>query len=157
VIGRVSHEDKVAIAKEAGAEHVLVDEGGGFAEQVMRLSDGRGVDVVYDGSGPATYQGSLDSLRRSGVFCWFGPVLGAPAPIELTSLPRSIKIGYAAFMDHVPTPEALRARAAQLFAWVANGELKVRISARYPLEQAAKAHLDMEARKTTGKLLLIPN
>jgi NADPH2:quinone reductase len=157
VIGRVSREDKVAIAREAGAEHVLVDDGGDFADEVKRLTGGDGVHVVYDGSGPVTFQGSLDSLRRSGVFCWFGPVLGAPPPIDLMSLPRSIRIGYAVFFDHVPTPKALQARAAQLFAWVASGDLKVRIGARYPLAQAAQAHADMEARKTTGKLLLIPN
>jgi NADPH2:quinone reductase len=156
VIGRVSHEDKVAAAREAGAEHVLVGEGD-FAGEVMRLTGGDGVDVVYDGAGPTTFQGSLDSLRRSGVFCWYGPVLGAPGPIDLMSLPKSIKIGYASFMDHVPTPKALQARARQVFAWVASGDLKVRIGARYPLARAAQAHADMEARGTTGKLVLIPN
>jgi NADPH2:quinone reductase len=156
VIGRVSHEDKVAIAREAGAEHVLVGERE-FADDVMRLTDGDGVHVVYDGSGPTTFKGSLKSLRRSGVFCWYGPVLGAPGPIELMNLPKSIKIGYAAFRDHIPTPEALQARARQLFAWVASGDLKVRIGARYPLAGAAQAHADMEARVTTGKLVLIPS
>jgi NADPH2:quinone reductase len=156
VIGRVSHEDKAAIAREAGAEHVIIGEGE-FAGEVMRQTGGDGVHVVYDGAGPTTFQGSLDSLRRSGVFCWYGPVLGAPGPIELMNLPKSIKIGYASFRDHIPTPEALRARSRQLFAWVASGDLKVRIGARYPLALAAQAHADMETRRTTGKLVLIPN
>lgn len=156
VIGRVSHEDKVAIAKSAGAEHVIVDTEGQFDEAVRALTGGEGVHVVYDGSGPKTFRASMASLRRSGVFCWYGPVLGAPGPIELMSLPRSIKIGYAVFSDHIPTPEALRARTAQLFRWVEEGALQVRIGGTYPLAQAAQAHRDMESRRTTGKLLLIP-
>ena len=156
VIGRVSSEDKVAVVKEAGADHVIVDADGGFAEEVLRLTNGEGVHVVYDGSGPKTFQGSLDVLRRSGVFCWYGPVLGGPGPLQIMSLPKSIKIGYAVFMDHIPTPERLRARSAQLFDWITEGKLKVRIGDEYPLADAASAHADMESRKTTGKLLLVP-
>jgi NADPH2:quinone reductase len=156
VIGRVSREDKVAVAKEAGADHVIVDSEGRFAEQAVRLSGGEGVDVVYDGSGPDTFQASLASLRRSGVFCWYGPVLGGPGPLDIMSLPNSIKIGYARFFDHVHTPAVLRAHSAQLFDWIARGDLKVRIGRAYPLAEAARAHADMESRATTGKLLLIP-
>jgi NADPH2:quinone reductase len=157
VIGRVSSPDKIAIAKQSGADHVIVDTEGNFAEEVIRLSGGQGVHVVYDGSGPKTFQGSLDSLRISGTFCWFGPVLGAPGPIELMSLPKSIKIGYATFMDHVRTPELLRKHSAKLFDMILAGQLDIRIGAQYPLADAAKAHLDMESRSTTGKLLLIPS
>jgi NADPH2:quinone reductase len=156
VIGRVSSADKVAAAKEAGADHVIVDSEGRFAEEAIRLSGGEGVHVVYDGSGPKTFQGSLDALRRSGTFCWYGPVLGGPGPIDIMRLPKSIKIGYAAFFDHIPTPELLRAHSAQLFDWVAEGKLKVQIGGEYPLADAAKAHADMASRATTGKLLLIP-
>ncbi|VFR32314.1 Quinone oxidoreductase [plant metagenome] len=156
VIGRVSRQEKVEAARAAGADHVIVDAEGNFAGEVIRQSGGDGVHVVYDGSGPATFQGSLDSLRRSGTFCWFGPVLGAPGAIELTSLPRSIKIGYAVFSDHIPTPEALQARSKQLFDWILADEMRVTIGANYPLADATKAHADMEARGTTGKLLLIP-
>lgn len=156
VIGRVSSTDKVAIAKEAGAEHVIVDAEGEFAQQVLRLSGGEGVHVVYDGSGPKTFQGSLDSLRRSGTFCWYGPVLGGPGPLDIMSLPKSIKVGYAVFFDHIHTPALLRARTGQLFDWIAKGDLKVRIGGIYPLAEAARAHADMESRSTTGKLLLIP-
>jgi NADPH2:quinone reductase len=157
VIGRVSSPDKVAIAKQSGADHVIVDTEGNFAEEVIRLSGGQGVHVVYDGSGPKTFQGSLDSLRISGTFCWFGPVLGTPGPIELMSLPKSIKIGYATFMDHIRTPELLRNHCTKLFDMILAGQLDIRIGAQYPLADAAKAHSDMESRRTTGKLLLIPS
>lgn len=156
VIGRVSHPDKVAIAREAGADHVIVDREGRFAEEVLRLSDGEGVHVVYDGSGPTTFQGSLDALRRCGTFCWYGPVLGGPGNLDIMSLPRSIKLGYAVFSDHIHTPQLLRARTARLFDWIATGQLKIRIGGTYPLVQAAQAHVDMESRATTGKLLLLP-
>lgn len=156
VIGRVSSADKVAVAKEAGADHVIVDAKGDFASQVLALTGGEGVHVVYDGSGPTTFQGSIDSLRRSGTFCWYGPVLGGPGPIDLLSLPRSIKLGYAVFSDHVHSPELLREHAARLFDWVLRGDLKVRIGGVYPLADAVQAHRDMERRATTGKLLLIP-
>jgi NADPH2:quinone reductase len=156
VIGRVSSEKKIAMSEEAGADHVIVDAEGRFAEEALRLTRGEGVHVVYDGSGPKTFQGSLDVLRRSGVFCWYGPVLGGPGPLDIMSLPKSIKIGYATFFDHIHTPELLRARSAQLFDWIADGKLKVRNGGEYPLADAAQAHADMESRKTTGKLLLVP-
>jgi NADPH2:quinone reductase len=156
VIGRVSSDEKVAAANEAGADHVIVDAEGRFAEEALRLTNGEGVHVVYDGSGPKTFQGSLDVLRRSGVFCWYGPVLGGPGPLNIMSLPKSIKIGYAIFFDHIHTPELLRARSAQLFDWITEGKLRVRIGGEYPLADAARAHADMESRKTTGKLLLVP-
>ncbi len=156
VIGRVSSDDKAAIAKAAGADHVIVDTEGRFAEEALRLTRGRGVDVVYDGSGPTTFQGSLDILRRSGTYCWYGPVLGGPGLIDIMSLPKSIKIGYAVFSDHIPTPELFRTHTAQLFDWITEGRLTVRIGGEYPLADAAQAHAAMESRTTTGKLLLVP-
>jgi NADPH2:quinone reductase len=156
VIGRVSSGEKVAAAKAAGADHVIVDAQGRFVEEALRLTDGEGVHVVYDGSGPKTFQGSLDVLRRSGTFCWYGPVLGGPGPIDIMSLPKSIKIGYGVFFDHVYTPQLLRARSARLFDWITEGKLRVLIGGEYPLADAARAHADMESRKTTGKLLLVP-
>ncbi|WP_312165884.1 quinone oxidoreductase [Phenylobacterium sp.] len=155
-IGRVSNPGKAQIAREAGADHVIVDDGSDFADQVLALTGGEGVQVAYDGSGPATFAGTLRSLARSGTLCWYGPVLGGPGPIDIMSLPRSIKIGYGVYSDHVATPERLRARTARLFDWIAAGDLKVRIGGEYPLAEAARAHADMEGRGTTGKLLLIP-
>jgi len=156
VIGRVSSEAKAAAARAAGAEHVIVDADGDFAAKVLDLTNGKGVHVVYDGSGPATFQGSLDALRRSGTFCWYGPVLGAPGPIELMRLPRSVKIGYAVFSDHIHTPALLRAHTARLFDWIASGALRVHVGGSFPLAEAADAHAALEGRGTTGKLLLIP-
>ncbi|MFK3668422.1 quinone oxidoreductase family protein [Ochrobactrum teleogrylli] len=156
VIGRVSSPEKAAIVKAAGADHVIVDRDGQFANEVLHLTDGVGVNVVYDGSGPKTFQDSLASLRRSGTFCWYGPVLGGPGPLDLMSLPRSIKIGYATFFDHIPTTELLRSRSKQLFDWIEDGSLKVMIGNTYALADARQAHADMESRATTGKLLLIP-
>lgn len=156
VIGRVSSEAKVAAAREAGAEHVVVDAKGEFADAVLALTGGEGVDVVYDGSGPATFQGSLAALRRSGTFCWYGPVLGGPGPLDIMSLPKSIKLGYAVFSDHIHTPALFRAHAQQLFRWIGEGALKVKIGNVYPLADAAAAHAAMERRETTGKLLLVP-
>nr|WP_292488316.1 zinc-binding dehydrogenase [Mesorhizobium sp.] len=139
VIGRVSSADKIAVAGEVGADHVIVDTEGRFAEEVVRLSGGEGVHVVYDGSGPKTFQASLDSLRRSGTFCWYGPVLGGPGPLDIMSLPKSIKIGYARFFDHIYTPALLRARTSLLFDWIVKGNLKMRIGGVYPLAEAARA------------------
>ena len=156
VIGRVSSEEKVVAAKEAGADHVVVDTEGRFAEEALRLTRGEGVHVVYDGSGPTTFQGSLDVLRRSGTFCWYGPVLGGPGPFDIMSLPKSIKIGYARYFDLIHTPELLRAHSAQLFDWISEGKLKILVGGEYRLADAAKAHADMESRKTTGKLVLVP-
>jgi len=156
VIGRVSSEAKVDAARRAGVDHVIVDSEGQFAEQVLDLTNGDGVHVVYDGSGPTTFSGSVAALRRSGTFCWYGPVLGGPGPIDIMSLPKSIKLGYATVFDHVPTPEALRAHTTRLFDWIAQGKLKVEIGGVYPLADAAKAHSDMESRRSTGKLLLLP-
>jgi NADPH2:quinone reductase len=155
-IGRVSNAAKAVAARAAGADHVIVDADGLFADEVLALTGGEGVHVVFDGSGPATFAGSLASLRRSGTFCWFGPVLGGPGPIDIMSLPKSIKLGYAVFSDHIPTPALLRARSAQLFQWIVEGRLKVDIGGIYPLADAARAHADMESRRSTGKLLLIP-
>lgn len=156
VIGRVSSAAKAEAARSAGADHVIVDAEGSFADQVLGLTGGEGVNVVFDGSGPATFAGSLASLRRSGTFCWFGPVLGGPGPIDIMSLPKSIKLGYAVFSDHIPTPALLRERTTQLFQWIMEGKLRVEIGGVYPLADAARAHADMEGRRSTGKLLLIP-
>ncbi|WP_276120089.1 quinone oxidoreductase family protein [Pararhizobium qamdonense] len=156
VISRVSSESKAEISRAAGADDIIVDTEGKFAEEVLRLTGGEGVHIVYDGSGPSTFQGSLDALRRSGTFCWYGPVLGGPGPLDIMSLPKSIKLGYAVFMNHIPTPQLLRQHTERLFDWVRRGDINVKIGGTYPLADAAQAHTAMESRKTTGKLLLVP-
>lgn len=154
VIGCVSSNEKVQAATAAGAEHVIVDQQGNFADEVLSLTGGKGVHVVYDGAGPTTFRDSITSLRRNGTLCWFGPVLGAPAPVDLPSLPRSIKIGYAVFFDHIPTSKLFRSRARRLFRWVQDRRLTVSVGKTYSLSDARLAHLDMESRRSTGKLLL---
>lgn len=155
VIGRVSSENKVAAAKAAGADQVIVSKKG-FAPEVLELTHGRGVDVVYDGSGPETFADSLAVLKTGGTFCWYGPVLAGRGPIELMSLPKSIKIGYAVFSDHIPDSAALKRVTSQLFDWIIQGRLKLNIYKTYPLSAAASAHQDIEARASEGKLLLLP-
>jgi len=156
VIARVSSEAKAAVARKAGADEVIVDREGDFVDAVMRFTDGQGVDVLYDGSGPATFQASLDALRPAGTFCWYGPVLEASRTIELFQLPRSIKIGYASFLDHIRTPERLRRHAQWLFEQVREGRLRVFDGGSFPLADAARVHDDLWNRRTTGKLVLIP-
>jgi len=156
VIGRVSNASKIDSARAAGADHVIVDDGGNFSDEVMRLTAGEGVHVVYDGSGPETFAGSVAALRRSGTFCWYGPVLGGPEPVDLVGLPKSIKVGFAVFFDHIHTPALLRSHTAQLFDWLMKGAIKVDIGSIYAIADAAAAHTAMENRSTTGKLLLVP-
>lgn len=156
VIGRVSSAAKIDAARAAGADEVIVDADGDFAAEVLRLTGGQGVHVVYDGSGPATFEGSLASLRRSGTFCWYGPVLGGPGRIDIMSLPRSIKLGYAVFSDHIHTTQLLRSHTQQLLDWVREGRLRIAPATEFALADAAAAHAAMESRATAGKLLLIP-
>jgi len=156
VIARVSHAGKVDAARAAGADHVIVDAGSDFADEVRRLSGGLGAHVVYDGSGEVTFQGSIDSLRPCGTLCWYGPGLGQPPTFTLPSLPRSIKVGYAVYHDHVSTPALLRARAGRLFEWIQAGQLRVQIGGRYSLADVALAHRALAERSSSGKLLLAP-
>ena len=160
VIGLVSRPDKVAAARRAGADHVLVSAGDQFVAEVLRLvgADGArdGVDIVYDGGGQATFRASMTVLRRHGTLLYYGPFIGEVPVISMLDLPRSIKVCYPSFRDHVPTREALLARSAELFALVASGQLDVSIARRYRLADAARAHADLESRATAGKLLLRP-
>ncbi|KAA9161593.1 quinone oxidoreductase [Amycolatopsis acidicola] len=156
VIGLVSREDKVSVAKEAGADHVLVSSGGGFEEQVRELTGGEGAHVVYDGSGPSTFRSSQLALRRHGVHAYYGVLIGENPRIDPAGMPNSILLSYPAVADHVPTREALLRRAGEVFDFVRKGQLTPRIGGRYALADAARAHRDLESRRTTGKLLLLP-
>jgi NADPH:quinone reductase-like Zn-dependent oxidoreductase len=155
VIGLVSREEKVAVAAEAGADHVLVSSGGGFEDRVRELTGGEGASVVYDGGGAATFRSSQLALRRHGVHAYYGPFMGVPSLTPM-DLPSSILLSYPTVADHVPTREALVARTAEVFEFVRTGQLRPRIGSRYGLANAARAHADIESRRTTGKLLLQP-
>ncbi|WP_213807868.1 quinone oxidoreductase [Granulicella sp. dw_53] len=156
VIGRVSTEEKADLVRNAGADHVIVESGGTFAKEVLRLTNDEGVHVVYDGAGADTFYDSLSSLRYHGVLAYYGQTIKRLPPIDLLDLPKSVLVSYPSVMHHVRTREALLSRSAQLFDWVRKGQLKIHIGHRYPLADAALAHAELGARKTTGKLLLIP-
>lgn len=155
VIGLVSREEKVAIAREAGADHVLVSAGGGFEERIKELTGGEGAHVVYDGGGTATFRSSQLSLRPHGVHAYYGLIMGIPTFTPM-DLPNSILLSYPVVHDHVRTREALVTHVGDIFGMMLAGTLTPRIGGRYPLKDAARAHADIQSRATTGKLLLIP-
>ncbi|KIQ66646.1 alcohol dehydrogenase [Kitasatospora griseola] len=155
VIGLVSREDKAAVAAEVGADHVLVHSGAGFEDRVRELTGGRGADVVYDGGGADTFRSSQLALRTHGVHAYYGPFMGVPT-LRPTDLPNSILLTYPVVHHHVATREALVRRTDEVFDLVRSGQLTLRVTGRYPLAEAARAHADIESRRTTGKLVLVP-
>jgi NADPH:quinone reductase len=156
VIATTSTEEKAQLAREAGATEVI--EYDGFAERVRELTDGAGADVVYDGVGATTFDGSLASLRPRGDMVLFGAASGRVPPFD----PMRLEGGGSLFLTrpsirhYTATREELLDRARDVFTWIAEGTLGVRIGARYPLDEARHAHEDLEARRTSGKLLLLP-
>jgi NADPH2:quinone reductase len=157
-IGRVSSAEKMSAALEAGADHVIVDPDGTFAEKVLRLTRKVGVQVVYDGTGAASFRDSLEVVDFHGTLALFGPLFESPMPlINVWDLPRSIKVTYPVVIHHCRTRDRLIRNSTRLFDWVRSGELKVAIGKRYPLADAARAHRDIESRRTIGKLLLLPD
>ncbi|MGI5134398.1 MULTISPECIES: quinone oxidoreductase family protein [unclassified Streptomyces] len=155
VIGLVSRDEKVAAARDAGADHVLVWSGGGFEGRIRELTGGEGAHVVYDGGGTPTFRSSQLALRSHGVHAYYGPMMGVPS-IRPNDLPRSIFLTYPVLHDHVPTREALVRRTGEIFDMVLAKKLTPLIGGRYPLKEAARAHRDIESRTTVGKLLLTP-
>ncbi|ONI90272.1 NADPH:quinone reductase [Saccharothrix sp. ALI-22-I] len=158
VIGTVSTEAKEALAREAGADEVIRYDLTDFAPEVRKLTDGVGVAAVYDGVGATTFDGSLASLKPRGVLALFGASSGAVPPFDPMRLNHagSVYLTRPSLGAHVATREELEWRAGELFAAVADGSLTVRVGGRYPLAEARRAHEDLEGRRTTGKLLLIP-
>jgi NADPH:quinone reductase len=156
VIATTSTEEKAALAREAGAHEVIGYEG--FAEKAREISGGEGVAAVYDGVGKTTFLEGFKALRPLGRMILYGSASGQPDPLDITTLSAggSLYVQRPTLQTYVRTPELLRQRAEALFALVAEGKLRVRIGARYPLSEARQAHQDLEGRKTTGKLLLIP-
>ncbi|MFJ9033911.1 quinone oxidoreductase family protein [Streptomyces sp. NPDC102274] len=156
VIGIVSGEQKAETARRAGADHVVLSTGAAFVEPVLDLTDREGVHVVFDGGGETTFRASTNVLRRHGLLLYYGAVIGAAPVVNMRDLPRSIKVSYPVFRDHIPTREALLRHSTDLFDLVRRGVLDPGIGRRYPLKDAEQAHRDIESRTTTGKLLLIP-
>lgn len=156
VIGRVSQADKVDAVLAAGADYVVIGRAGHIAGQIFRLTEGQRVNVVYDGTGAEGFEESVSVLDYFGTLALYGPFMDPIAPVDVFSLPRSIKLTYPSVMHHVRTPEALLARAGQVFDWVEAGRLKVTIGQRYGLEEVAQAHRDLESRRSIGKLIVLP-
>ena len=158
VFGTVSTEQKAQLAKEAGADEVILYTKADFAAEVKRLTNGAGVHVVYDSVGKDTFEKSLDCLRPRGYLVLFGNSSGPVPPFDLGKLAQkgSLFVTRPTLLHYSGNREELLQRSGDLFKWIANGELKLRIDKTFPLKEAAEAHRQLEARKTTGKVLLIP-
>ena len=158
VIATVGTEEKVALARAAGADEVVIYTRDNFTTAARNFTDGRGVDVVYDAVGKDTFNGSIDSLRPRGMFVSFGNASGPVPPFAplLLAQKGSLFFTRPTLVHYTQTSAELRARTDELFLAVQDGTLKVRIGATFKLTAAAEAHRALETRNTTGKVLLIP-
>jgi NADPH2:quinone reductase len=158
VIGVVSTDEKAALASSQGCDHIIMADDKDVAGSVRALTGGEGVAAVYDSIGRDTFMSSLDSLRPHGVMVTFGNASGpvdAFAPVELAKR-HSLYVTRPILFDFIVDRDSLLAAAAELFDVVGQGIVRINVNQRYPLEDAAKAHADLEARKTTGSTVLIP-
>lgn len=158
VIGTVSTEAKAQLAKQAGADEIILYTQQDFETEVKRLTGGRGVDVVYDSVGATTFAGGLNCLRPRGTMALFGQSSGPVPPLDPNILngKGSLFLTRPSLAHHVLTREELLWRAGDVLGWVASGDLKIRVDRAYPLAEAAAAHRALEGRHTAGKLLLLP-
>jgi NADPH:quinone reductase len=157
VIGTVGNEEKAAIARAHGCDHVLVYGDEPFAPKVRALTGGEGVAVVYDGVGKTTFEGSLDSLRPLGLMVSFGNASGAPPPLDVLTLSKkgSLFVTRPTVFHYIAKREDLERGAKELFDVVASGAGKVQAAHTWPLEEAAMAHRALESRATTGSVVLL--
>jgi NADPH2:quinone reductase len=158
VIGTVSTEEKAKLAREAGADEVISYAKQDFEVETKRLTDGKGVHVVYDGVGKTTFDQDLNVLRPRGYLVLFGASSGPVPPFDLAKLAQkgSLFVTRPTLTHHMASHEELLQRSTDVFSMIGSGKLKLRIEHLYPLRDAQQAHRDLEGRKTTGKLLLIP-
>ena len=158
VIGTVSTDEKAKLAREAGADEVILYAQSDFEVETKRLTGGKGVDVVYDSVGKTTFEKGLNVLRPRGMMVLFGGSSGAVPPFDPMVLAQkgSLFITRPTLMAYIATREELMARSGAVFGMIAAGQLKLRIAHTYPLAEVQQAHRDLEGRKTTGKLLLTP-
>jgi NADPH2:quinone reductase len=158
VFGTVSTEAKAELTKAAGCDEVIFYTRQDFVAEVKRLTDGRGVDVIYDSVGQSTFPKGLDALRARGMMVLFGQSSGAVAPFDplLLNQKGSLFVTRPTLAHYCATREELLWRAGDVLKWVESGSLQVRIDRTYALADAAQAHRDLEGRGTAGKLLLIP-
>ena len=158
VFGTVSTKEKAQLASEAGADEVIMYTERDFQEEVKRLTEGKGVQVVYDSVGKTTFMKSLDSLAPRGMLALFGQSSGPVPQFDPALLAQkgSLFLTRPSLAHYTLTREELLWRAGDVLKWVSAGELKLRIGKTFPLSEAAEAHRQLEGRKTTGKVLLIP-
>jgi NADPH2:quinone reductase len=156
VFATAGSDAKAQLAREAGAEHVIIYTRQDFEAEIKRLTDGRGVDVVYDSVGKDTFDRSLNCLRPRGVLALFGFSSGPVAPFDPAVLGAkgSLFLTRPGLNQYIATRDELVSRTSDLFTWLKSGELRLRMDTDFPLAEAAKAHTELEARRTTGKLLL---
>jgi NADPH2:quinone reductase len=141
---------------ETGASEAILYTSQDFVAEAKRMTDGKGVDVVYDGVGLATFLKGLDCLKPRGMMVAFGNASGPAAPFDplLLSQKGSLYVTRPTLFSYIASREELEWRSSDLFRWIGGGQLKINIDKIYPLAEAAEAHRDLEGRKTTGKLLL---
>jgi NADPH:quinone reductase len=158
VVGTVSTDEKAKLARDAGADDVILYTKSDFEAETKRLTGGKGVDVVYDSVGKTTFDKGLNVLRPRGMMVLFGGSSGAVAPIDPLILTQkgSIFLTRPSLGHYIISSEELQKRASAVFEMIAAAKLKLRIEHVYALQDAQQAHRDLEARKTTGKLLLVP-
>ncbi len=158
VIGTVSTEAKARLARQAGADEVILYTQTDFVEETKRLTGGAGVEVVYDSVGKDTFERGFGVLKPRGYLVLYGQSSGPVGPLDIskTLATGSFFVTRPSLRHYVATREELLARAGDVLRWIGSGELELRIERTYPLAEAARAHEDLEARRTTGKLLLLP-
>jgi NADPH2:quinone reductase len=158
VIATAGTEEKAKLARAAGADEAIVYTQQDFEAETKRLTDGKGVQVIYDGVGKSTFDKDLNLLRPRGYLVLFGASSGAVPPVDAITLMQkgSLFLTRPSLGHYIATREELEQRSRDIFEWIAAGKLKLRIGHVYPLSEAAQEQRDLEARKTTGKLLLIP-
>jgi NADPH2:quinone reductase len=156
VIGTVGSEEKAEIAKRHGCDHVILYGKENIVERVREITGGKMVPVVYDSVGKDTFQASLDCLQPFGLMVSFGNASGPVPPMPLTALKGSLYITRPSLMPHTAKRSNLVEIAADLMKMVSSGKVKIEVNQRYPLADAAQAHRDLEARKTTGSTILLP-
>jgi NADPH2:quinone reductase len=158
VLATVSTEEKAKLAREAGADEIIFYTKSDFEAETKRLTNGQGVHVVYDSVGKTTFEKGLNVLRPRGFMVLFGGSSGAVPPFDLIALSQkgSLYVTRPTLVNYIASREELTARSSAVFGMITSGKLKLRIEHTYPLAEAQQAHRDLEGRKTTGKLLLIP-
>ncbi|MCD6675176.1 MAG: quinone oxidoreductase [Burkholderiaceae bacterium] len=156
VIGTVGSEEKAELARRNGCAHTILYKRENIVDRVREITDGKMVPVVYDSVGKDTFQASLDCLQPFGLMVSFGNSSGPVPPMPLTALKGSLYITRPSLMAHQANRQNLDEMSAELFRMVGSGKVRIEIDQRYPLAEAAQAHRDLEARRTTGSSLLLP-